>query len=294
MIKKINTPGIIALYFVLLMFSLFCLIPFVMVISGSITTEESIRANGYTLFPASISFDAYKILFLDIKRISRAYIITICVTFVGTVCNLLVNSMAGYALSRRNLKYGKILSLYTLITMMFTGGMVPWYIVCVKILNLKDTFPALILPYMAYAWYILLLRNFFSSIPNAMYESPRIDGAGESRIFFQIMIPLAKPALATVALFASLQYWNDWWLGLMLIDDVTMQPLQLLLRTIISNVMFLQSSTNTSMMQKVSDQMPSEAIKMAVTIVTIGPIILVYPFVQKYFVKGMMVGAVKG
>lgn len=281
-------------YFLVSIFALFCLIPFIMVISGSLSNEADITKYGYSLLPRRLSLVSYRILFLDISRIMNAYKITIIATVAGTFIGLFINSMAGYILSRRSLKYRKVLSVYTIITLMFSGGMVPWYIVCVNYLHLKDKIIALIIPYLAYAWYILLLRNFFQSVPDEMHESAKIDGAKEFTIFYKIMLPLAKPALATVGLFMALQYWNDWWLGLMLIDDVKKQPLQLLLRTIVSNVMFLNSSSHATQMQQISGMIPSEGIKMAVTIVTIGPIVLLYPFVQKYFVKGIMVGAVKG
>lgn len=293
---KKNTSNIftISSYILVFIFTAFCLLPFFMVISGSLSSEKDILKYGYTLFPKSISFISYRILFLDAARIINAYKITLIVTVIGTFLNLMINSMAGYVLSRKDLKCRKFLSVYTIVTMLFSGGMVPWYIVCVNYLHLKDKIIALIIPYLAYAWYILLMRNFFQSIPDEMHESAKIDGAKEFTIFFKIMLPLAKPALATVGLFAALGYWNDWWLGLMLVDDSSKQPLQLLLRTIVSNVTFLQSSPNAGMMQQVSASIPTEGIKMAVTIVTIGPIILLYPFVQKYFVKGIMVGAVKG
>lgn len=294
-VKKKNASLITTVSYALVtLFTLFCIIPFIMVISGSLSSEADIMKYGYSFLPRRISFTAYQILFCDSARILKAYMITIFVTVVGTFFNLLINAMAGYVLSRKALKLRKFLSVFTIITLLFSGGMVPWYIVCVNYLHLKDNLSALIIPYLAYAWYILLLRNFFQSIPDEMHESAKIEGANEFTIFFRIMVPLAKPALATVGLFAALGYWNDWWLGLMLIDDNNKQPLQLLLRTIVSNVTFLQSSPNASMMQQVSNVIPSEGIKMAVTIVTIGPIILLYPFAQKYFVKGIMVGAVKG
>ncbi len=291
--KKINTVSVIASVLIFL-FSLLCLLPFILVISGSLSSEADIFKYGYTLWPKHVDFTAYHLLFLDFQQILNGYKITAFVTVVGTVLNLLINAMAGYSLSRKKLKYRRFLSVYTVITLLFSGGMVPWYIVCVNYLHLKDKIIALIVPYLAYAWYILLLRNFFQSIPEEMHESAKIDGAGEFRTFFRIMLPLAKPALATVGMFAALGYWNDWWLGLMLIDDAAKQPLQLLLRTIVSNVTFLNSSSNAPIMQQVADQIPAEGVKMAVTILTIGPIVLLYPFVQKYFVKGLMVGAVKG
>ena len=290
--KNLKSTTVIA-YIVVSIFALFCLFPFIMVVSGSLTPEEDIVKYGYSLIPRRISFDAYRILLYDIDRVLNAYKITIFVTVVGTLCSLLVNSMAGYVLSRK-VRYQKPLLIFTIITMLFSGGMVPWYIVCVRYLHLKDTVWALILPTVARAWYIFLLRNFFKGIPEEMYESSKIDGASELTTFVKIMLPLAKPAIATVTLFASLAYWNDWWAGLMLIDDSNKQPLQLLLRTIVSNTQFLQSSPNAGMMQEVSNILPVESVKMAIVILTIGPIIFVYPFIQKYFVKGIMVGAVKG
>lgn len=290
--KNLKSTTVIA-YIVVSIFALFCLFPFIMVVSGSLTPEEDIVKYGYSLIPRRISFDAYRILLYDIDRILNAYKITIFVTVVGTLCSLLVNSMAGYVLSRK-VRYQKPLLIFTIITMLFSGGMVPWYIVCVRYLHLKDTVWALILPTVARAWYIFLLRNFFKGIPEEMYESSKIDGASQLTTFVKIMLPLAKPAIATVTLFASLAYWNDWWAGLMLIDDSNKQPLQLLLRTIVSNTQFLQSSPNAGMMQEVSNILPVESVKMAIVILTIGPIIFVYPFIQKYFVKGIMVGAVKG
>ena len=290
--KNLKSTTVIA-YIVVSIFALFCLFPFIMVVSGSLTPEEDIVKYGYSLIPRRISFDAYRILLYDIDRILNSSKITIFVTVVGTLCSLLVNSMAGYVLSRK-VRYQKPLLIFTIITMLFSGGMVPWYIVCVRYLHLKDTVWALILPTVARAWYIFLLRNFFKGIPEEMYESSKIDGASELTTFVKIMLPLAKPAIATVTLFASLAYWNDWWAGLMLIDDSNKQPLQLLLRTIVSNTQFLQSSPNAGMMQEVSNILPVESVKMAIVILTIGPIIFVYPFIQKYFVKGIMVGAVKG
>lgn len=290
--KKIKSVTVIA-YMVVGIFAVFCLFPFLMVVSGSLTPEEDILKYGYALIPKRVSLDAYRILMFDIARIIDAYKVTIFVTVVGTIMSLFVNSLAGYVLSRP-VRYRKVLLIFTIITMMFSGGMVPWYIVCVRYLHLKDTIWAMILPTVARAWYIFLLRNFFQGIPNELYESAKIDGASEFRIYAKIMVPLAKPAMATVTLFAALAYWNDWWAGLMLIDETSLQPLQLLLRTIVSNVAFLQSSPNAGMMSQVSSMIPVESVKMAITILTIGPIILLYPFVQKYFVKGVMVGAVKG
>ena len=284
----------ILIYFIVLLVSLFCLLPFIMIVTGSISNEQDIAKYGYTLLPKHIDLISYRVLLLDIKSIANSYKISMIVTIAGTLASLLVNTMMAYAISRKTLKYRKALSVYALITILFNGGMVPWYIVCVNYLHLKDKLIALIIPYLANAWYIFLLRNFVQTIPDAMHESAKIDGAGEYTIFFKIILRLMTPALATVGLFTALGYWNDWWLGLMLIDKTQLQPLQLLLRAIVSNIMFLKASTNAAAMQALIVTLPSEGIKMAICVITIGPIIFLYPFLQKYFVKGIMIGAVKG
>lgn len=276
------------------LFSIACIIPFIMVVSGSLTGEADISQYGYSLLPRNINFTAYRVLFVSIDKILNAYKVSIIVTVVGSFASLLVNSLMAYAMSRKNLRYRKVLSVYSLITLLFTGGMVPWYIVCANLLHLRDNYPALIVPYLANAWYIFLLRNFLQSMPNEMYESGKIDGAGEYTIFFRIMLPLMTPALATVGMFTALGYWNDWWLGLMLIDRTEYQPLQLLLRSIVSNIQFLRSGASGGELAKIASQLPSEGIKMAVCVLTIGPIVFLYPFIQRYFVKGIMLGAVKG
>lgn len=275
-------------------FSLCCLLPFIMVISGSLSVEKDIADYGYTLLPKHVTFDSYRILLLGSNRIVNAYGVSLLVTTVGTALSLWITAMGAYALSRRAFKLRGVLSVYVIITMLFNGGLVPWYIICVRYLDLKDTLWALILPSLANAFNLFLIRNFMHSIPEEIHESAKIDGASEYRIFYQLIAPLALPVLATVGLFTALGYWNDWFLGLMFVDKQELQPLQLLLRTLISNVEFLRSSSNAAAMQRISAQIPSESMKMALTVVTIGPIVFLYPFVQRYFVKGLIVGAVKG
>ncbi|MBO7747158.1 carbohydrate ABC transporter permease [Paenibacillus sp. MWE-103] len=279
---------------VISLFSLACLLPFLMVISGSLSIENDIVNYGYSLIPRHITFDSYRILFLGSNRIVDAYGISILVTAVGTVLSLIVNSMGAYVMARRSFKYRNILSIYVILTMLFSGGLVPWYIICVRYLELKDTIWAMILPPMANAFNMFLIRNFMQSVPEDIYESAKMDGASEYRIFGRLIIPLSVPVLATIGLFVALSYWNDWFLGLMFIDKQELQPLQLLLRTLVSNVDFLRNSSNAAAMQRIMPQIPSESMKMALTVVTIGPIVFLYPFLQRYFVKGLMVGAVKG
>ena len=279
---------------ILLIFAMLCVLPFWLVLSGSLTSEAEIMSSGFGLFPKKIDFTAYKILMTNMSRILNGYKISLIVTVVGTTLTVVVVSLAAWPISQNRVKYHNALNFFVLFTMLFSGGMVPWFIVCRNMLHLTDTIWALILPYVANAWYIFLVRNYYRGIPDELVEAAKIDGAGEYRIFGQIIFPLSKPVLATIALFACLAYWNDWWLGIMLVDKVEMQPLQLLLRTITSNIQFLSTAGNVNAVAVASSSIPSEAIKMATCIITIGPLILVYPFVQKYFVKGIMVGAVKG
>ncbi|AIQ23935.1 MULTISPECIES: carbohydrate ABC transporter permease [unclassified Paenibacillus] len=276
------------------LFSLACLFPFLMVISGSLSTEKDIMQYGYSIWPKTITFDSYRILLLGSNRIFEAYGVSTFVTVVGTILSLFLTSMGAYVMARRSFKYRNILSIFVIITMLFSGGLVPWYIVIVRYLHLKDTIWALILPSLGNAFNMFLIRNFMLSIPEDLHESAKMDGAGEFRIYSRLIMPLALPVLATVGLFVALGYWNDWFLGLMFVDKQELQPLQLLLRTLISNVDFLKNSGNAAAMQRISAQIPSESIKMALTVITIGPIIFLYPFLQRYFVKGLMVGAVKG
>ncbi|CAI6087531.1 carbohydrate ABC transporter permease [Cohnella sp. JJ-181] len=294
MLTRRFSLGQAAIGTIVLLFSLACLFPFIMVVSGSLSTENDIVNYGYALIPRHVTLSSYKILLLGSSRIVDAYIISILVTVIGTLLSIIVNGMGGYVMARRSFKYRNVLSIYVIITMLFSGGLVPWYIICVRYLDLKDTLWAMILPPLANAFNMFLIRNFMLAIPEDLYESAKMDGASEYRIFFRLIAPLSVPVLATVGLFVALGYWNDWFLGLMFIDKQELQPLQLLLRTLVSNVEFLKSSSNAAAMQQISSTIPSESIKMALTVITIGPIIFLYPFVQRYFVKGLMVGAVKG
>lgn len=293
-VKKKLQAFDIAVYIIITAFSILCLYPFMMVVGGSLSTQGEILRKGYQVFPSEITFGSYKALFMNADAILNGYKITVIITIVGTALSLGVNAMMAYVLASRHVKYRKALNIFTLITIMFNGGMVPWYIVCVNYLGLKDVIWALILPMVVNGWNIFLFRNFFMGIPVEMYEAAKIDGAGAWKIFYIIYLPLSKPVMATVGLFTSLAYWNDWWHGMMLVDKAEIQPLQLLLRNIISNVQFLKTMNPSPEMQAMLGNLPSEGIRMAMVIITIGPIIMVYPFVQKYFVKGIMVGAVKG
>jgi ABC transporter, permease protein len=293
--KEKFTVGEFFVYVFVIVFSLICLYPFLMVVGGSLMTNSEVVNDGFKIIPKEPTLASYKLLLGNGKLILNGYKITLIVTIIGTIGSIFVNGMMGYVLSRKKMHGRKILNLYVLITMLFNGGMVPWYLVCTRYLHLQNSIFALILPSIVSAWYIFLIRNYFFGVPEEMWESAKLDGAGEFLIFRKIYFALAKPVIATVVLFAALCYWNDWWLGLMLIDDTAKQPLQMLLRTMMSNIQYLQTmSQQSSEAQAMLASVPGDGVKMAMVIVTTGPIILLYPFVQKYFMKGIMVGAVKG
>jgi putative aldouronate transport system permease protein len=275
-------------------FALACLVPFLLMVMGSVTNEEEIVRNGYVLVPHAFADTAWKMLFRDIGRILSGYKVTFIVAGVGTILSLGLTALTAYPLAVPTLKYRNVLAFIAFFTLIFSGGIVPWYIVVTRILGLRNSYLALIIPYLVNAWNLFLLRNFFRTIPTEIAESARIDGAPELMIFTRLILPLSKAGLATVGLFIALMYWNDWWLGLMLVEDQALFPLQLLLRAIVSNVQFLRSTSSTLFMGDVKDLLPYESVKMATGLITIGPIILLYPFVQKYFVKGIIVGALKG
>jgi putative aldouronate transport system permease protein len=290
--KQKFSDRIIALisFLVVGIFGLLCLYPILLTISVSFSDNYLVQIHGYKLIPEKFSADTYVYIFTtNAKNIFNAYKVTIFVTIAGTLLAMLVTSMMAFALSIRSLKYRNGISLFSYFTVIFSAGIVPWYIVCINILHLKDSIFALILPYSVNVFYLFLLRNYFQSIPDSIFESAKIDGANYFYIYYKIAVPLAKTALLTVGLLYSLSFWNDWWLAIMLITKKKLFPLQYYLYNIMSNVQALQQGVATSHIT-----LPTETAKMATTCITIGPIIFLYPFVQKYFVKGITIGAVKG
>lgn len=284
----------LAIYLIVGIFAIICLYPFLMVIMGSLSTQTSIDKYGFTLFPKELTLGSYKAVFMNASYVLNAYKITILNTVIGTFLSLLFNSMCAYPLSGRNLKYRKALNLIVLIPLLFSGGMVPWYIVCVRYLQLKNTLWAMILPAVVTSFNIYLFRNYFYSIPDSLYEAAKIDGASDFYVFFKIYVSLSTSVYATIGLFAALFYWNDWYLALMLVEDQGMYPLQLFLRNLVANIQFLMKMNPSPEVMSLMKSMPRDGVRMAVICVTIGPIIFLYPFVQKYFVKGIMIGAIKG
>lgn len=279
-------------YIIVGLFAAICLFPFLLMISSSFMDEKEILTEGYKLIPKNITFSAYEFLFHNSKNLIASYRVTITIALVGTTLGLIFMSMAGYVLCRNDFKYRNHISFFLYFTTLFSGGLIPSYLVMVNGLGLKDNLLAIILPGLMSPWSIFLMRNFMKAIPDSLYESAAIDGAGDFRIYWNIFMPLAKPSLATIGLFLTLGYWNEWYNAMLYIQSPDKYPLQYFLQRMVSqaNVQLLIQqgvTVNTA-------DLPSESIKMATAVVAIGPIILAYPFVQKYFVSGLTIGAVKG
>jgi len=277
-----------------LLFGLLCVIPFVLMFTGSFMVEAEIRRYGYQLIPKQLTLYSYEVLFIFPERVFSGYRVTLITTITGVAAHLIICSLCAYPLAVRAVKYRRIFQVFILITMVLNGGMVSWYYILTRVLGLRNTLLSMILPLLVSPFNIFLIRNYYMSLPDEMAESATIDGAGQLRIFWQIIIPLSQPVLAAVALFISITYWNDWYHSLMLNDLPQYFSLQLILRTIVSQVQFLRSNTVAAGMRELIDSLPGEGVKLATAMVTVGPIIMIYPFVQKYFVKGIMIGAVKG
>lgn len=279
-------------YVFILLISIICVVPFIILISGSLSSENAILFNGFKLWPQEFTLEAYETLFKTPMVILRAYGVTILVTAAGTGIGLFVTAMTGYVLSRKDFLYRNKIAFFFYFTTLFNGGMVGSYIFIIKYLHLKDSLLALIFPHMINVFNLLIMRTFMSSIPTEIIESAKVDGAGEFRIFIQLVLPLAKAGLATIGLFTALYYWNDWYSAMLYITSSEKYPLQYMLYDMLSKQEGMEQMAAMSGVP-ISD-MPSQSLKMAMSVVATGPIVLLYPLVQKYFVKGITIGAVKG
>ncbi len=294
-IKKASstyTFNIIGYVFIFL-FTIFCLLPFALLISGSLSSNDSIIKNGYHLVPQVFSTKAYELIFRFPEEILTAYGVTIFNTVVGTSIGLFITAMTGFVLQRPDCKYRNVISFLIYFTTIFQGGILPWYILITKYYHLKDSMWVLILPSLTSPFLIILMKNFIrSSVPHEIVESAKIDGAGDFRIFCSIILRIALPGLATVGLFLALGYWNDWYLSSLFISTPGKYSLQFYLYNMLNNSSYLQKMAQAGV--GASIDLPSETSKLAMAVVCTGPIIFLYPFIQKYFVKGLTVGAVKG
>lgn len=290
--KKLN----IFLHILFLIMTVCTLFPILLVFSISFSSSSAIVEYGYSLIPRDFTLEAYRFVFETPIKIIRAYGVTIFNTVVGSFLSVLVISLFAYPLSRNDFKWKKFFTYYILITMLFSGGTVASYIVNTTILHLSNKIWAMIVPYLMNAWYVIVMRTFYkTTVPMSIIESGELDGAGQYRILFKLVLPISLPAIATIALYQVLSYWNDWWLAIMYIVDPELYNLQFLLQRMMSNIQNLNE--NARYMSNAAEEMmkiPTESARMALCVVTMGPILIAYPFFQRYFIQGLTVGSVKG
>ncbi|WP_168735617.1 carbohydrate ABC transporter permease [Cohnella fermenti] len=279
----------------LLLFCCICLLPMVLTLSVSLTEGAAIQRYGYALIPPSFSLDAYAFILDDMKTLIDGYRNSLLIVVFGTTLNLLVTSMVSYSLARRDFRFGKAISVYIFVTMIFSGGLVPTYILIVQYLGWKNMLIALIVPAFAAPFQIFLLRVFFQEVPQALTESAKIDGASDWRTYWSIALPLSRPALATLALMMTLSYWNETFNAMLFIDKSSLFPIQLVLKNIQSYVEMIRNVGFDPSGNLVDpSDVPTESIMYAMMVLTSLPVMFIFSFLQKYFVKGMTLGAVKG
>ncbi len=284
----------ISVHAVFIFLSLACILPLLLVLGISLTAESSLTTEGYHLIPKEFSFEAYRYTFAASNTIFRAYGITVFVTIVGTVLQLLFTSMTAYALTRPELKGRFLFSLILYFPCLFGGGLVASFILMTQVLNLKNTILVLFVGALISPGNVLIMRKFMRNIPESLIESARIDGSGEIRTFFRIVLPLSKPSLASLGLFTAIGFWNDWMTCNLYITDTKLYNLQYLLQSMLANIKLIMSNADKSQgLEMAWANLPSESIRMATCILAIGPIILLYPLLQKYFNKGLTIGAIK-
>ena len=279
-------------YILITIYALACIIPFLLIIGTSFTNEAIIHAEGVQLIPKGFSLEAYQMVTKN-GNIWKSYILTIVMTGVGTFLGLSIISMTGYALQRKDFPFRNAISFYIYFTSLFSAGLAPYYLLMTQTYHLKDSYLAVLLPLMMSPWLIILMKNFVKAIPHEITESGKIDGAGDMKIFTALILPMLKPALATIGLFLALSYWNEWYQSsLFLSTKVAIKPLQYTLYEVVNKIDALKNSVAGQFVNVVD--IPQEGVKMANAVLATGPIILMYPFVQKYFISGITVGAVKG
>ena len=280
-----------------LIFIVLCLcfvIPFLYMISLSFTPESIIKIQGYKLIPPKFSLEAYRSVFQNPAQLIDSYKVTILFSVVGTLLSMIVMMMLGYALSREQFKARQKLTFFVYFTMLFSGGLVPSYIINTKILGLSNNFWVYILPGLCTAYHILILRTFFKTIPSALIDAAKIDGAGEFTIFRIVVIPLSKTVIATVSLLILLGKWNDWYTTLIYISDNRLYSLQYLLQKILRETEFFQEMSKSEQIVDIaSAEKPVEGMRFAMAIIAAGPMLFIFPFFQKYFTQGLTIGAVK-
>lgn len=280
---------------IFLILGLMCVLPLVFVFSISITSEQALQVGGYHIIPQEFSNAAYMFLWNERGTILRAFFMSVLIAVIGTVIAVCLTTTMGYVASRRNFKLKKLYTWIIFIPMVFNGGMLASYVVVNNILNLRDTIWAVILPLACSSFSVTICRTFFrTTVPDALIEAAKIDGAGQFRIWSGIVLPISKPVMATIGMFAAFGYWNDWFQSSLYISDKNLYTLQAFLNNIQKNIEYLANNPYGGLsMQEYKLSMPTESVRMAIAIVIIVPIALTYPFFQKYFISGLTIGSVK-
>ena len=295
--NRIKKPTNILFNLIFIILSLTCIIPLLLAVAISLSSEDSIREYGYQFIPAEFSVEGYTFLKDQVVMILRALGVSLFVTVVGTVLGTLLTTLMGYVMSRPNYKLKNVLTWIVVIPMMFNGGLVATYFVTGNLLGLRNTIWALIFPLLVTSFNVIICRTFFKqTIPDSLIESAKIDGARQFTIFFKIVLPISLPVLATIGLFLAFAYWNDWYQSLLYITQSDLKSLQALLQDIINNISALAqqiASVGGSLADLIAE-MPQESARMAIVVIIVLPIACAYPFFQKYFISGLTVGAVKG
>ena len=281
-------------YSVITLIAAMCFFPFILLISASFSTDMLVRLHGFSILPQGFNTDAYEMIFRFPTRVIRAYGVSIYVTVVGTFLGLFLITMTSYVISRKSFKYRNRIAFFFYFTTLFNGGMVSTYIYYIRYLGWRDSYFALIFQGIFTVFHMLIMRSFISAVPTATIESAKIDGAGEFRIFLQIVVPLIPSALATIGLFKALQYWNDWYNAMLYINSVDKYPLQYMLYDLLNRAAALAEIAAMGGSVQLPDNLPALSLRMAMAVVATGPIVLVYPFVQRFFIKGITIGSVKG
>ncbi|MBR4993453.1 MAG: carbohydrate ABC transporter permease [Lachnospiraceae bacterium] len=272
------------------------MLPIILIVMASFTAEQTLIRDGYRFLPSEFSLNAYYYMLKQGKIILRSYGVSFLVTFGGTAISVLLTTMLAYPMARKSFKYRNALAFFVFFTMLFNGGIVPSYIMWTRFFDIKDTIWALMIPnYLVTAFNVILVKNYFqNSVPDSLIEAAQLDGASEFQIFVKVMLPLAVPTVATISLFTGIAYWNDWTNGLYYVNNEKFYSIQQLLMKIMSNIQALRSNSNASLLGTGAVELPSTSVRMAMAVIGILPIVIIYPFVQKYLVKGVIVGAVKG
>ena len=279
----------------MVLLSITAIVPFLLLIISSFTDNASIVRYGYSFFPKALSLEAYRYLLSGSNQIFHAYLITIVSTVSGTMLNLALSTFLAYPLSRRAFMFRKVLSFYLVFSILFRGGMVPTYLVYTTIFNIKNSLWAQIMPSLMNGFYVLLIRSYFmTSIPVEIIEAAKIDGATELKTFWSIILPLSTPILASVGLLVGISFWNNWYNGLLFVTDRKWMSIQNILNQMMSNIQYLTSGASGADVKVSTADLPSNTVQMAIGVVGALPIIIIYPFFQKFFVKGIALGAVKG